>query len=53
MGNTITPWMAKHVPGYDGITIEESSAGVIKVLNNITVENSGTYYDVDGTIMPW
>ncbi|KAL7904964.1 putative short-chain dehydrogenases/reductase [Trichoderma velutinum] len=53
MGNTITPWMAKYVPGYDGITIDESSAGVIKVLDNMTIENSGTYYNVDGTIMPW
>jgi len=35
------------------ITTEESVQGIMKVVDKVTIEDSGKYYTNEGTILPW
>jgi len=35
------------------ITTAESVEGIMKVVDKVTIEDSGKYYTNEGTILPW
>lgn len=53
IGDGISPWMAKYAPEYPKITTEESAAGVVKVLTGLTIEQTSSFFNYDGTTLPW
>lgn len=53
MGNTISSYIEKYAPDVPNIPVEESAEGVIKVIREATLENTGTFYNFDGTNIPW
>ncbi|RQM07094.1 hypothetical protein DH86_00003875 [Scytalidium sp. 3C] len=53
VGNTISSYIEKYAPDVPNIPVEESAEGVIKVIREATLENTGTFYNFDGTNIPW
>ncbi|KAH8888147.1 putative short-chain dehydrogenase [Thozetella sp. PMI_491] len=52
VGDGITEWMNKYAPDAEKTSLEVSAAGCMKVLNGLTLENSGAYLSYDGTTLP-
>ncbi|KAF8154558.1 hypothetical protein B0H34DRAFT_660182 [Crassisporium funariophilum] len=53
IGDTITDWMttyASHVPHLEP---EVSGAGVVKVAEGLTLDKTASYWNWDGTSIPW
>ena len=54
---TCTPssWLGSNWHGWPGglIDVEESVSGMIKVIDHLSIENSGEYIDYAGKIIPW
>ncbi|KAH8807820.1 putative short-chain dehydrogenase [Xylogone sp. PMI_703] len=53
MGSSIVPWVEKNPSSMEGITVEQSATGVINVLNGLTLESSGEFFNYDGSPLPW
>ncbi|KAH7121581.1 putative short-chain dehydrogenase [Dactylonectria macrodidyma] len=53
IGDEISAWVAKYAPDLERFTIEESAAGCVKVLNGLTIDNSGEFFSHDGAIVPF
>lgn len=53
IGAPITEWMEKYAPETKPITLEEGAACVVDVLNGKTFEDSGLFFNYDGTKLPW
>lgn len=53
MGSTINSWMATYAPNREPVTPEDAAAGLVKVLNEATVEDSGSFLNHDGSKNPW
>jgi NAD(P)-dependent dehydrogenase (short-subunit alcohol dehydrogenase family) len=45
--------VATEMTGGRGISVEESAAGLLARMDELTVENSGTFVHQDGTALPW
>lgn len=45
--------VATDMTDYDGISIEESVDGLIARMDELTVENSGTFWHANGEVLPW
>ncbi|TQV97958.1 hypothetical protein V2A60_006336 [Cordyceps javanica] len=59
-GFTVVPihpgWVATdmgRISGDGGMPVSKSAAGILKVVNNLTPQNSATFYNYDGTTLPW
>jgi len=47
-------WVRTDMGGPQGeISVEESGEMLCKILDDCTIEDSGKFFDVDGTIIPW
>jgi NAD(P)-dependent dehydrogenase (short-subunit alcohol dehydrogenase family) len=47
-------WVRTDMGGPHGeISVEESALMLSKILDNCTIENSGTFFDIDGSVIPW
>jgi NAD(P)-dependent dehydrogenase (short-subunit alcohol dehydrogenase family) len=47
-------WVKTEMGGVDGkITPEQSITGMIKVIENLQIEHSGSFFVYDGTQLPW
>ena len=53
MGSSIIPWAEKNPSTLSSITVEESAVGVTKVLHDLKIEDTGSFYNYDGTPLPW
>jgi hypothetical protein len=53
MGSSIIPWVDKNPDSFSSITVEQSAAGVTQVLHDLTIENTGSFFNYDGTQLPW
>jgi len=53
IGDGISSWIAENAPQVPNIPLEESAAGCMKVLKGAAVEDSGSFYNFDGTKIPW
>ncbi len=45
--------VATRMTGWTGISPEESAQGLITRMDELTLENSGSFWHQDGTILPW
>jgi len=45
--------MAKYAPNAPSTTVEESAAGVVAVIKGLKFEDTNSFYDYDGTKLPW
>ncbi len=47
-------WVRTDMGGPHGeISVEESATMLCKILDNCSLEDSGKFFDIDGTIIPW
>lgn len=47
-------WVRTDMGGPNGeLSVEESAAGLLNNLNNATLKDSGSFFDVDGSIIDW
>jgi len=53
MGSSIVAWVDKNPNSFSSITVELSAAGVTKVLHDLTIENTGSFFNYDGIQLPW
>jgi hypothetical protein len=53
MGDGISAWMNKYSPDYPKISTEDSATGVVKVIEGLKVEITGSFFNYDGTNLPW
>ncbi|KAK3318686.1 putative short-chain dehydrogenases/reductase [Apodospora peruviana] len=53
IGYAIAPYMEKYVPNLKSISPEEAAAGVVQVLNDATLDVTGSFFNYDGTTIPW
>lgn len=53
IGAGINDWMAKYAPNAPSTTVEESAAGVVAVIKGLKFEDTNSFYDYDGTKLPW
>ncbi|PVI00638.1 putative short-chain dehydrogenase [Periconia macrospinosa] len=53
MGSSIVAWVDKNPDRMLSITVEQSAAGVTKVLHDLNIENTGSFFNYDGIQLPW
>ncbi|KAH6888443.1 putative short-chain dehydrogenase [Thelonectria olida] len=53
IGDGITEWIKKYNPDLENLTIEQAAANCMKVLNGLTLEDSGAFINYDGTKVPF
>jgi len=47
-------WVRTDMGGSNGeLSVEESAAMIKKILDKCTIEDSGCFFDIDGSIIPW
>ena len=47
-------WVRTDMGGPNGeISVEESATMLCKILDNCTIEDSGKFFDIDGSTIPW
>jgi hypothetical protein len=45
--------MAKYAPNAPAITEDQSATGVVAVITGLKLENTNSFYNYDGTKVPW
>jgi hypothetical protein len=45
--------MAKYAPNAPDVTEDESAAGVVAVAAGLALERTNSFYNYDGTKIPW
>jgi hypothetical protein len=53
IGDGISEWVAKYNPTMENLSVEKSAANCMKTLNNLTIEDSGAFFNHDGTTIPF
>jgi len=53
IGAGIKDWVAKYAPNTPVVTEDDSAAGVVAVLTGLKLENTNSFYNYDGTKLPW
>ncbi|KAF5336368.1 hypothetical protein D9611_006578 [Ephemerocybe angulata] len=53
LGDGVKPWMEKYNPDAAQIPSEEAAAGILKITNNLTLEDTTSFYSYDGTTIGW
>ncbi|EED16104.1 short-chain dehydrogenases/reductase, putative [Talaromyces stipitatus ATCC 10500] len=53
IGDELSDWVAKYNPSLENVPSAKSAADCMKVLNNITPEDSGVFFNHDGSKLPW
>jgi hypothetical protein len=45
--------VAKYAPDLENVPVERSATGSMKVLNDLTIEDTGAFFNFDGTRVPF
>ncbi|KAI5462016.1 putative short-chain dehydrogenases/reductase [Mariannaea sp. PMI_226] len=53
IGDSIAEWVNKYKPDLPNLTIETSAADCMKVLNDLTIDNAGDFFNHDGSKLPF
>ncbi|EPS94641.1 NAD-binding protein [Fomitopsis schrenkii] len=53
MGNATKEWMAKHFPDFKQISGAQSATGCVNVLREAKLEDAVSFYNWDGSRLPW
>ncbi|KAF5336366.1 hypothetical protein D9611_006572 [Ephemerocybe angulata] len=53
VGDGIKPWMEKYAPDTPQITTKQSSEGIIKLAEDLKLEQTTSFFNYDGSIIGW
>ncbi|PMD19994.1 putative short-chain dehydrogenases/reductase [Hyaloscypha hepaticicola] len=53
IGAGIEPWMNKNAPNFARVTPKDSATGVVKLLETLNIEKTNSFWNYDGTNLPW
>jgi len=53
LGSGIIEWMEKYAPSSPRVSIPASAAGVVKIFETLTIDNTNSFFNYDGTKLPW
>jgi hypothetical protein len=53
IGNGIVEWMTKNKPELSSTPVETLSEACIEVVNSLTLEDNGQFFNYDGSKLPW
>jgi len=45
--------VATEMTGHAGVSTEHSAGGLIKRIDELSLENTGTFWHAEGEILPW
>ncbi|CZR58536.1 uncharacterized protein PAC_08428 [Phialocephala subalpina] len=53
IGSGIVEWVEKYAPDLPRIPVPESAAGVVKIVETLTIEDTNSFFNFDGSKLPW
>ena len=53
IGSGIIDWVEKYAPNLPRISVPESAAGVMKIFETLTIQDTNSFFNYDGTKLPW
>jgi len=53
LGSGIEEWVQKNAPNLPRVSVADSAAGVVKVFETLTIEDTNSFFNYDGTKLPW
>lgn len=53
IGDGIREWVNKYHPSLENLTVEKSAGDCMKVLNTLTIDDAGEFFNHDGTKLPF
>ncbi|PMD63080.1 putative short-chain dehydrogenases/reductase [Hyaloscypha bicolor E] len=53
IGAEIEEWMNKYAPNFARVTPHNSAAGCVKIFETVTIEQTNSFWNYDGTNLPW
>jgi hypothetical protein len=53
VGDGISPWMKKYASTAASISETESASGCMEVLRGAVIDDSGSFFNYDGSKLPW
>jgi hypothetical protein len=53
IGSGIIDWVEKYAPNLPRIPVPESAAGVVKIFETLTIQDTNSFFNYDGTKLPW
>jgi len=53
IGSGIIEWVEKYAPQLPRIPVPESAAAVVKIFETLTIEDTNTFFNYDGSKLPW
>ena len=53
IGSGIVEWVEKYAPNLPRIQISDSAAGCVKIFETLGIEDTNSFYNYDGSKLPW
>jgi len=53
IGSGIIEWVEKYAPQLPRVPVPEAAAAVVKIFETLTIEDTNTFFNYDGTKLPW
>jgi hypothetical protein len=53
IGAGIEEWMNKYAPNFARVTPHNSAAGCVKIFETVIIEQTNSFWNYDGTNLPW
>jgi len=53
IGSGIIDWVEKYAPNLPRIPVPESAAGVVKIFETLTIQDMNSFFNYDGSKLPW
>jgi hypothetical protein len=53
IGGGIEDWVAKYAPDLPRVPVQESAAAVVKIFETLTFKDTNSFFNYDGTKLPW
>lgn len=53
IGSGIVEWVEKYAPDLPRIPVPESAARVVKIVETLTIEDTNSFFNFDGSKLPW
>jgi len=53
IGGGIVDWVAQYAPDLPRIPVPESAAGCVKIFETLTIEDTNSFFNFDGSKIAW
>jgi len=53
IGGGIIEWVEKYAPQLPRIPVTESAAGCVKIFETLAIEDTNSFFNFDGSKLPW